>query len=650
MAYNQNGDGESEETTASPASSDTAAPELLAARIGSDSLVVRLTYNEALDVTSKPPSSAFSVNVNGASRTFSVDVLENVVTLSLTGVVNTTDVVTVGYTAPTGPTASPVKDSAGNNVADFSAQRVRNDATQVALTSDPGADKTYSWNNGSGGQDAIEATVAFSEPVSVRGVPELELRIGDQNRRAAYLSGSGTNSLIFRYLLSEGEVDTDGISVDRGSIAGVVSYTSTNAVAPARVRLDPQAAHLVDAVRPVLVSADILGNQNDLALTWDEALDEDSVPPPDSEGTIGLEGFMVFDTVDKTRLEISAVSVRGKQVILTMSAAVSASDKIIVSYRVSSLTPLKDTAGNYAANAIAVPVSIRQPNSAPEFPSTEDGARSVDENTPAGRNIGAAIAATDADNDGLTYSISGTDADFFEVVVSSGQLQTRDPLDYERKNSYSFTMSVADGGKDVYGNADTTVDDTINVTVTVNNIDEGPEIFGPTSINDYLENGIGDVASYSATDPEGDHSTFTWSLSGTDSGDFDFDNSTGKLTFRITPDYESPVDSNLDNEYLVTVVAADPRGLRSVLDIVVTVNDVNEPPTITGIQTASFPENGTRSIATYRATDPERETINWSVSGADASFFSVDSQGYLTFNEPPDFEASRGGSYERQLL
>ena len=112
-------------------------------------------------------------------------------------------------------------------------------------------------------------------------------------------------------------------------------------------------------------------------------------------------------------------------------------------------------------------VSITQnANSAPEFPSSETGARSVDENTAAGRSIGTPVAATDADNDRRTYSISGTDAAFFDVVATSGQLRTKAALDHESRESYSFTMSVTDG-KDIHGNADTIVDDTITVTVIV---------------------------------------------------------------------------------------------------------------------------------------------------------------------------------------
>ena len=115
------------------------------------------------------------------------------------------------------------------------------------------------------------------------------------------------------------------------------------------------------------------------------------------------------------------------------------------------------------------------PNNEPQFPSSETGARSVDENTPAGTNIGTAIAAEDDDNDPLTYSISGADAAPFDVVESSGQLQTSGALDHESRDTYSFTMLVRDG-KDIDGNADTADDDTIEVAIEVSNVDEAGKV------------------------------------------------------------------------------------------------------------------------------------------------------------------------------
>ena len=80
-------------------------------------------------------------------------------------------------------------------------------------------------------------------------------------------------------------------------------------------------------------------------------------------------------------------------------------------------------------------------NHAPEFTSTETGERSVDENTPAGTAIGLPVAATDEHHvDVLTYSLSGSDADDFEIVRTLGQLLTGAPLDHEARDTYSVIV------------------------------------------------------------------------------------------------------------------------------------------------------------------------------------------------------------------
>ena len=51
---------------------------------------------------------------------------------------------------------------------------------------------------------------------------------------------------------------------------------------------------------------------------------------------------------------------------------------------------------------------------APVFTEAPTATRSVPSNTPAGRNIGAPVAATDADNDALTYSLGGPDEEVLQ--------------------------------------------------------------------------------------------------------------------------------------------------------------------------------------------------------------------------------------------
>ena len=101
-------------------------------------------------------------------------------------------------------------------------------------------------------------------------------------------------------------------------------------------------------------------------------------------------------------------------------------------------------------------------NNAPVFTDGANITRTIAENTSAGVNISTAIAATDADNDVLTYTLGGTDAAAFAIDSATGQLKTNAALDYETKSSYSVVVTVSDDS----------LTDTINVTIDVTDLDE----------------------------------------------------------------------------------------------------------------------------------------------------------------------------------
>ncbi len=64
------------------------------------------------------------------------------------------------------------------------------------------------------------------------------------------------------------------------------------------------------------------------------------------------------------------------------------------------------------------------------------------------------------------------------------------------------------------------------------------------------------------------------------------------------------------------------------------------PPTISGAQTPTFREHNEAAVATYTATDAESDAVTWSlVDENDDDAFSIDSEGRLRFQTPPDFEA-----------
>ena len=174
----------------------------------------------------------------------------------------------------------------------------------------------------------------------------------------------------------------------------------------------------------------------------------------------------------------------------------------------------------------------------------------IAENTATNTKVGDPIEASDPESDVLVYSVSGADSDFFDIDDSTGQisigadtaLDHEYPVDADGDNVYVVTLQVTDG-RDGDGNADTAVDDTVSVAITVIDVNERPE-FGPPVVeleiaeNTATNTSIGDQIA--ATDPESD--TLTYSLVGADSQWFDVDTSSGQIKTEGLLDHESPSD------------------------------------------------------------------------------------------------------------
>ena len=220
------------------------------------------------------------------------------------------------------------------------------------------------------------------------------------------------------------------------------------------------------------------------------------------------------------------------------------------------------------------------PDQAPatDGPDDTDQEREVAENTPAGTNLGAPIAARDP-GDVLTYSLSGDNAASFSIARATGQLSTKAALDFEdTANPDENEFEVVVTATDPFGAMVTS-----DVTITVTDVNESPTVTGDASI-DHAENGIAlaaDPAEYTASDPENDD--LKWSLSGADASKFNI-SETGAmrtLAFKANPDYESPGDSGGDNVYEVTVVVTDSESNTDEQDVTVKVTNIEEPGTVT---------------------------------------------------------------------
>ena len=172
-------------------------------------------------------------------------------------------------------------------------------------------------------------------------------------------------------------------------------------------------------------------------------------------------------------------------------------------------------------------------NTPPSFPDGDnDGtadavARAVAENTNSG-NAGAAITATDRDIDTLTYSVAQTSdndalaqlAAFnrdFSLDAATGQIsvKTAATIDYETRPSYKALLQVTDS-KDAAGEADSAIDDTAVLTITVTNANEA----GAVSISGTPE--VGGELTATLDDPDGTASTVSWQWSASADADGPF--------------------------------------------------------------------------------------------------------------------------------
>ena len=295
--------------------------------------------------------------------------------------------------------------------------------------------------------------------------------------------------------------------------------------------------------------------------------------------------------------------------------------------------PSDDDAALSFALGIPKPTGDPNINRAPVFTEGIATTRSIAENTPAGRNIGGPVTATDEDEeDVLVYSLSGADAAFFGIVSTTGQLQTRDPLDYEQKNVYSVVVIVSDG----------TLTDTIGVAINVTDVAENsaPVFASSSTTRSIPENtpaGVHIGEAVAAKDADaGD--TLTYTLSGTDAASFEIDGTTGQLKTKAALDYETK------NTYSVTVKAAD-KILTDTIRVTIAITDVDEGsgPAFAGSRTTRFVKENTPAGenvgSPVSATDEDDDTLTYTLSGTDAAAFSiVRTTGQLKTLAPLDFQ------------
>ena len=300
-----------------------------------------------------------------------------------------------------------------------------------------------------------------------------------------------------------------------------------------------------------------------------------------------------------------------------------------------SYTPVADDAGIYL-QAVASYTdghgpgkfahAVMERQTAQRGPSFEgDVTFTVDENTPPGSLVGDAITATDPDGDVLTYSLSGIDASSFVLDGSTGQITVGSGtlLDYESgPTRYTVVVSVHDG-RGAYGDDDSTIDDLIEVSIDVSNVDEA----GTVSVS--LEQPeVGTALVVSLSDLDGLVSNISWQWARSSDGS-NWSDISGANSDSYTPVAD---DAGI---YLQAVASyTDGHGPGKSAHAVMERQTAQRGPSFEGDVTFTVDENtppGSLVGDAITATDPDGDVLTYSLSGIDASSFVLDgSTGQIT--------------------
>ena len=289
----------------------------------------------------------------------------------------------------------------------------------------------------------------------------------------------------------------------------------------------------------------------------------------------------------------------------------------------------------------------------------------VDENTAASTVVGP-VTATDPDNDSLTYSVSGTDAaEFNQVFVinnGSGEITVKSGAspNYESKRSYSITVNVTDG-KDASGNMEdpAVTDDSVTVTVRVNNIDEP----GTVTLSQATP-GVGSALRPTLDDPDGWVVLFKvqWSRADTADGAFTV------LNFRYISSLRkasyTPGTADEGKFLKVTLFYIDRQcrvvnsynnqcrrmAAKTADNAVATAGTNNAPVFSSSNVSRSIAENtaaGQNVGAVVTATDADAgDTLGYTLGGTDAASFDfVESSGQIRTKSGVTYDFEAKSSY-----
>jgi hypothetical protein len=262
-----------------------------------------------------------------------------------------------------------------------------------------------------------------------------------------------------------------------------------------------------------------------------------------------------------------------------------------------------------------------------DAPTLGNATWTVNENSPTGTAVGTLTGSDPDAGDQLRYEIvSGNTGGAFTVDQTTGAVTVASSgaLNFEARSSYALTVRVTD----LSGATGDAV-----LTINLNDLNEAPTAV-PATLTILEHSAVGAVVGQvQASDPDaGDQ--LTWEITADSSGGaYSIDSATGRINVadasRLDP-FAAPT--------VLTVKVRDAAGLSSSVAVVITVQNVNDPPvvTTTDLSVAENSPPGT-VVGVVQATDPDLgDQLSYAIIGGNSTgTFQIDAAtGEITIANP----------------
>lgn len=472
----------------------------------------------------------------------------------------------------------------------------------------------------------LNFSLNFSEIVTLNtagGTPDITVQLESGNVQATYISGSGSNVLLYRYVVATGNLDNNGIVLGSHALNGATIKDATGNDALLTLNNVPATTGiLVDAAAPVVTSVTVPANK-----IW-KAGEVLNFTVNFSEPVIrtGATDPYIVLTIGASQVQALYKNGAGANAYL-FSYTVAAGDLdrngIAVgpstSINLNGVT-LKDAAGNDAnllLNNIGSLLDVWVDAVAPIVTAAQ--VFSVPENSAAGTAVGM-VLGTDPGSTGtlqqwtITSNVNpdGDANPAFAINAATGAITVNDAgdLNFEATASLTISVSVSDG-------VNTSAVQTVVINLT--NVPE-PPLDIALSNNTILENNAlaAQIGLLSATSSE-TGTTFTYTLvaGGADNTSFSIAGNSLRAV--------GAFDAETKTTYNIRIRATTQAGEFLEKPFVVTVTDVNETPTLNAITDRPYCATTAEVVIPLTGITPGPETAQTttvSVSSNNAGLFT----------------------------